>query len=203
MHPQNFLPKGLKKIIPGFLVGLLLTGLIACKDNKKDGGKESTAVAVKSFQMNCVILERSQVQAWVDSGWTNPANQSAIMKKILLQFYSDDASNAATNMQLRSFPGKTYTDIYAGGKNTLKIDTTCTALMLSGPASLSNNYISIADLDILNPDGTLKAFDFIRFRPVKKFPPYINFDVEVVQIVAQQETILKSKGTDPCPPICP
>src|SRR5512147_1128895 len=148
MRHQNFLLKGLKKLIQFFLSCLLLTIFNVCKYNKKYESKESSVMAVKSFQMNCVRLERNQVQAWVDSGWTNPANQSALMKKILLQFYSDDASNASTNMQLRSFPGKTYTDIYAGGKNTLKIDTTCTALMLTGPASLSNNYISIADLDI-------------------------------------------------------
>ena len=161
MIHQKFLAVGLKKSIIVFLACLFITGFIACKNDKKDGGKTADAAASATFKMNCVRLERSQIQVWVDSGWTNPANPGSLMKKILLQFYTGDASNAGSNMQLMAYPGKTYTSVYTNGLAYLNIDTTCTALTLTGPASLSNNYINFAGLGITKPDGTLKEFDFI------------------------------------------
>jgi len=205
MRHQNFAPKKLKKIIAVFLACSLITGFVACNGNKKEGDKKSsseTATAV-TFKMNCVRLERSQIQTWVDSGWTNPANSGTFMTKILLQFYSADGSNANNNMQLMAFPGKTYTNVYSGGKAFLQIDTTCTALTLSGPVSLSNNYIIFSSLGIIKGDGTLNDFDFIRLRPVKNYPPYVNFEIEIVKVAAQGETTMAKGGTDPCPTICP
>ena len=207
MYHLNFLPKNFKKSITVFLVCMLtVIFFAACKNDKKGNDKKDSpeSFGATTFKMNCVKLERSQIQVWVDSGWTNPANSATLTKKILLQFYTADASNAGSNMQLMAYPGKTYTNVYSNGLTYLNIDTTCTALTLTGTASLSNNYINFAGLDITKPDGTLKEFDFIRLRPVKNYPPYINFDIEVVTIPAVgPETTNAAGKTDPCPTICP
>jgi len=204
MSFRNLLPSGVKKTFAFFLFSFLITCFIACNNDKVEGEKTSMAAPTTTIQMNCALLDRSQVQVWVDSGWTNPENPSKLMKKILLQFYTADAANTGTNMQLMSFPGKSYTDIYNNGKNYLKIDTTCKPMILTGPTSLSNNYINFEKLGITDAKGNLTEFDFIRLRPVKVYSPYINFEIEIVRLTKEgTEVMAKGGSTDPCPPICP
>ncbi|GEM_PF-1195723 len=191
------------------LFSLVLLALGSCKDDKRTAaeGSQSTQLTMEAFQMNCVIMTKAQVQKWVDSGWTNPANSNTLVKRILLQFYSANGGNAGKNMQLYAIPSRTYTNVYLHGRETLQIDTTCTPVDLSGPVALANNYVGFSALGITNADGSLKDFDFIRFKPrvSQQYAPYLVFDVEVVKIVDSKETLLFSdtEGTDPCPPYCP
>jgi len=199
-HPISLLKTATRFLIP-FITVLLITGFIACNSGTE---KESSAGVSQTsgFQMNCVILEKSQVQAWVDSGWTKPKDESAI-KGLVFQFYTGDATLADKNMQLIVYPGQNFTDVKTGGKTILKIDTTCTQKTLSGPVIFANNVIYLAALDIFNPDGSLKDFDFIRFVPsTAKFNPYINFNIEIVKAGAETK-VLSGDGTEPCPPYCP
>ncbi|MBK5273329.1 MAG: hypothetical protein JJE22_20180 [Bacteroidia bacterium] len=202
MTYRNLLPKGVTRFFPLIFFGLLIVSFLSCNSDKKEGDKTSYANLSPStnFQMNCVILERSQVQAWVDSGWTKPSYPAGI-KTLSLQFYTSDASAANSNMQLIAYPGQSATDVKRTGEKILKIDTGCVAKILTGPVVFGNNAVNLADLKILKADGTLNDFDFIRFVPASNFPPYVNFSIEVVRSGVTE--LLTGILTDPCPPYCP
>lgn len=191
------------------VVAALVFFLGSCQDEKKqDADKEKAGSSLVgqqpiTVQMNCVKLTKQQIQVWVDSGWTNPANPGTLIRRILLQFYSADATGLDANMQLMSYPGTSYTNVYVGGKTNLEIDTSCSPMTLTGPVVLANNFVNFKDLKITNADGTLNDFTFIRFKPIKTHPPYLNFEVEVVRVVGAQEQIISTEGSDPCPPYCP
>ena len=204
MLHQKFLPEGLKKAIAYFLACLFIIVFTGCNSNKKVDDKKTgiEPTAATTFKMNCVRLEKSQIQAWVDSGWTNPSYANRI-RTLLFQFYTAYGTNASQNMQLITYPGKSFVDVRVTGRANLAIDTTCTPLILSGAAILANNSINIKDLNILNADGSLKDFDFLRLRPVQGPGEYVSFEMEVVKVVAEKENILTMMATHPCPPYCP
>ena len=133
-----------------------------------------------AFKMNCVILTKEQVQGWVDNGWTSPGNPNRI-KKILLQHYSADATYVINNLQLIAYPVSGFRNVQTECMATLSIDTTCEAQTISGPVVFANNSISFDGLRITNEDGSLNDFDFIMLRPAHRYPPYINFHVEIVR----------------------
>lgn len=159
------------------------------------------AGTAEGFQMNCVMLSRAQVQAWVDSGWTRPGSEGEI-KDIMMQFYSADVSQMGSNMQMMGYPAMTPDNVKKTGQVILDIAKDCGPVSFTGPVVFGNNEVIISDLDILNPDGTLKDFDHIRFTPqqVEKFKPYITFKVEVVKGTTAREA--GGGGSLPCPPYC-
>jgi hypothetical protein len=169
--------------------------LAACKDRHDGDGSPGS----KEFKMNCVILTYAQVQAWVDSGWTKPDNPDRI-RELSLQFYSANLSSLNSNMQLVCYPGKTATDVHASGKTVLAIDTVCVSKPRSGETIFGNNIAYLEALKIINPDGTLNKFDYIRFTPAQAYPPYINFSVEIVRDGIPQAG--DGTGTWPCPTYC-
>lgn len=190
-----FSAKLLKYSIALILPVLLL--LSACKDDEPDGGGAPNG---KEFKMNCVMLTHDQVKTWVDSGWTKPG--PGAINDILLQFYSANAAASNTNMQLIAYPGESITKVKLGGEQLLAIDTTCKAVPFSGKIVLANNEASIDKMDILNEDGSLKEFDYIRFTP-KTFgmnKEYITFKMEV--ITKGEPRAVEGSGTRPCPPYC-
>ena len=182
------------KFVFSLAVVTMLFWVCTSGDKKKEGEE-----GAPPFKMNCVILSKAQVKAWVDSGWTNPANPNRI-KKLLLQFYSADAASAGNNMQLVSYPGKSMTQVQGGGKTILAIDTTCVAKTLAGPTAFANNWVDLDGLKIIKADGNLEEFDFVRFKPSTVHSPYISFDIEIVRLGVME--IYKGGGTWPCPPYC-
>ncbi len=181
---------------------LLCTALIAltmssCNDKKKADKDLKKENASGSFKMNCVILKKAQVQAWVDSGWTNPANPNRI-SMLLLQFYSNSASAVNNKMQLITYPGKNMFNVFITGETVLEIDTTCVPVAFPGPTIFGNNATSLTAMNIIKPDGTLANFDFIRFIPTITNTRYIVFKIEIVTIGLAKPD---EKGTtNPCPP---
>ena len=187
---------------------VLVTALfwVCNSGTNQDDKKESSLVASTNLKMNCVILTKAQVQTWVDSGWTDKTKPENLIKKILLQFYGASGADPGDQMQLMAYPGKSYLNVYPGGKQVLGIDTTCVAQEYSGDYILGNTYADFDLLKITNPDGTLIDFSFVRFKPAQNFPPYINFTMEVVKEVGGVKTVmytLSGGGTDPCPHYCP
>jgi hypothetical protein len=189
------------------LVTLTLSFIITSCNNEDKKKTETTPLrqsgtGAEGFQMNCVMLTRAQVQAWVDSGWTKPGSADEI-KDIILQFYSADASQMNSNLQLMGYPAMTPDNVKKGGLVTLADDKTCTAKSFTGPVLFGNNEVIINNLDILNPDGTLKEFDYIRFTPqqIEKYSPYITFNIEVVT-GGQARAESGGGGSLPCPPYC-
>jgi len=184
------------------LLFFALLPVSSCKDGDEKSGDDKTVVAGSGFKMNCVILTKKQIQRWVDSGWTKPGDPASI-KTILLQFFTADPAGINSNMQLVAYPGQTIMDVKLTGKEILAIDTTCVAKQLKDTVIFGNNRVNIADLKILEPNGTLNDFDYIRFIPSNGYPYYINFTIEVVR-AAEKETIAGAygRGSDPCPPYC-
>jgi len=163
---------------------------------------EKNSSEISDFRLPALRLDRSQLQVWVDNGWTKPGSPDAI-SNILLQFYTSEAANAYSNMQLMAYPRKANGFVYVDGKTILSIDTSVEGFLLSGPAVLANNQISMASLDILNEDGTLNSFEYILFTPERypKDPEYVNYAVEVVR--TEQRAGAVEMETNPCPPYCP
>lgn len=194
MNRNFFLFKKSNRIYLLLLVAFTVVfSLYSCKG--KDQGKQDT-----TFKMNCVTLTKADIQKWVDKGWTKPDNPDRI-KVLLFQFFSQDPSKMYNNMQLIAYPGSSGTNVIMEGKTTLKIDSTCVAKAFTSETIIANNSFNFDSLKITNPDGSLNDFDFIRLRPANDYPPYINFQVEIVR-VGVTETV-SSRGTDPCPPYCP
>ena len=183
-----------------FSAFLLLLGILvltSCKGQPKDNTD-----LTREFKMNCVIMNKSQFQAWVDSGWTKPSDPGKI-RTVLFQFYSPEGAEASQNMTLLAYPGNTWSNVIVNGRTDLTIDTACVPLKLAGKTVLANNVVNIKTLNILNEDGTLTDFDFIRFRPVKVHGEYVSFAFEVIKMVDNRETYLEKDDTNPCPPYCP
>src|ERR1700676_3119058 len=193
---QSLFRKGFLSLLIQLLAVFIIVAVSSCKNTGKKSGPSITSSDSLGFRMNCVRLTKAQIQAWVDSGWTNPSNSNRI-KRLLLQFYSASAENATQNMQLITYPGKSFLDVYMSGKDYLAIDTSCVPKTLSGPVVVANNSLEFDSLKITNPNGTLKDFSFIRLKPAEQFPPYINFQIEVVRIVGTGEIVTEMKGTDP------
>ena len=194
-------PVRLNRIVPAIAAIFLMAFLFSsCADDKK-APLAADSPEKKEFKMNCVMLSRAQMQAWVDSGWTRPGAAGKI-NTLLLQFYTADASGIASNMQLTSYPGSSATDFKTSGNALLAIDTTCKAKTFSGKIILANNQISFDALKVFNTDGTLKEFDFIRFTPqsFSQISEYITFNAEVIK--AGVTEIDLGGPTKPCPPFC-
>ncbi len=188
-------------VLPALAAILLMTlFLISCADDTK-APLSGEAPEKKEFKMNCVKLTRSQMQAWVDSGWTRPGAAGKI-NTLLLQFYSADASGIASNMQLTSYPGSSSTDFKTSGNALLAIDTACKPKTFSGKVILANNQISFESLNVFNEDGSLKEFDFIRFTPqsFSQISEYITFNAEVIKAGVTESNL--GGPTRPCPPVC-
>lgn len=190
------------------LTTLSLTFLFTACNNGEKKKTEPTTLSqaapsgAAEFQMNCVMLSRAQVQAWVDSGWTKPGSSDEI-KNIMLQFFSPDVAKSNSNMSLIGYPALAPDNVKQGGKVELQVDNTCTVQSFSGPVIFGNNEVLISNLDILNPDGTLKDFEFIRFTPQQttKFGQYMTFKVETVN-KGTAKLSGGDGGTFPCPPMC-
>jgi hypothetical protein len=181
-----------------FVLTVLFT---SCADDTK-APMATDSPEKKEFKMNCVRLDRAQLQAWVDSGWTKPGSAGKI-NTLLLQFYSADAAGIASNMQLTSYPGSSATDFRTNGNALLAIDTTCKAKSFSGKVILANNQISFDALKVFKEDGTLKDFNYIRFTPksFSQISEYITFNAEVIKSDGGLESDLGGP-TKPCPPVC-
>jgi len=188
-------------VLPILAFLLLVTTLFSSCGEDTKTPLATEAPEKKEFKMNCVRLDRAQLQAWVDSGWTKPGAPGKI-STLLLQFYSADAAGMASNMQLTSYPGSSATDFKTSGNALLAIDTSCKAKTFSGKVILANNQISFDALKVFNADGTLKEFDYIRFTPqsFSQMSEYITFNAEVMKSGAVESDL--GGPTRPCPPVC-
>ncbi len=173
-----------------------LISISSCKDGEPANGDGN-----KVFTVNCVTLSRQQVQTWVANGWTRPDSATRI-KQLLLQFYSSNPAMLNSNMDLLVYPAINSSNIYTKGEQVMAIDTACKGLKITGPVIFGNNMANFDSLKIVNPDGTLKKFDFIRFVPrlYSKDTRYICFSIEVV-IDGRVDEVF-GDGSLPCPPYC-
>ncbi|MBL7730527.1 MAG: hypothetical protein JNM88_05065 [Chitinophagaceae bacterium] len=184
----------LAKLFLFFAVALLLT-TSSCNNDDSGGGDAE-------IKVNCVKLTKDQVQKWVSAGWTNPADSNRI-KDIVLQFYFDGNMGEDAKLKLVGYPGQSADQVIVAGKTVLDADTSCQATVISGETIFSDNMISLKALDILDEQGQLKDFDYIRFTP-ERYPAdrtYINYKVEVV--IKGVPKAVEGDGTWPCPPHCP
>jgi len=197
MQKNQFFLKKILFLFSSVLLVVTIFSVSSCKSKSSD----KKLLATSNFKMNCVILTKAQIQTWIDKDSANPK----WIKKILLQFYTADASDAGNNMQLKAYPGKNMTDAGYYGDAILSIDTTCVALPLTDSTIFANNWINMDSLKIIDSAGHLTNFDFVRFKPSKFFAPFINFDIEIVRNGITEFKLSDASGTNPCPPCqyCP
>jgi len=196
----SFTTKVLSVLPPFFLILFIASFVLSCNDTDKQAGSQALvdqADTTKGLKVNCVILTKAQVQAWVDSGWTKPG--ATQIKELVFQPFTTDVNGINANIQLIVYPGQSSTDVKLYGKQELAIDTNCTGKRITGALTLGNLSMKFDSLKILNPDGTLKDFDFIRFVPAQDHPPYTNFNFEVIN---KGEVQLRDPGPSVCPPAC-
>lgn len=176
-----------------FISSLVAVSLlfITCNDEK-----EHEPDVPKSPKINCVILSRAQLQAWVDSGWTKPGTTDQI-NEVILQFFG---TNGGSSLRLIGYPGTGATSVRSSGKITLVIDTTCTVKPFTGDVIFGNNILKFDNLGIFNREGGLNKFDYVRLTPEQMYPPYVNFKVEVVN---REQGSGEDGETLPCPDHCP
>lgn len=155
----------------------------------------------KAFSLNCVSLSHQQIQAWVDSGWTRPDNPARV-RTLLLQFYSADAADLTSNMQLIAYPGLSVTDVRLNGSTLLTTDTSCKPKTFTGKIILANNEAVLDSLGVFNTDGSLKDFEYIRFTPRNfgRNPEYISWDYKIIKRGGLEDA--SGGSTKPCPPFC-
>jgi hypothetical protein len=176
-----------------FLTSLLIFSSIllsACKDEKKPEPEAS-----KSLKINCVTITRTQLQSWVDSGWTKPSSPGQI-NQIVLQFAG---ANGGASLQLIGYPGIGPATVNNTGKISLTTDTACTAKPFTKDIVLGNNIMRFDKLGIFDREGNLTKFNYILLTPEQKYPPYINFRV---QVVSREQGGGEDDDTLPCPEHC-
>lgn len=148
------------------------------------------------IKLNCTILRRDSIQKWVERGWTHPDSADRI-RVLLLQTMISDSSRVACT------PGKDFLNVRPNARLELTTDTTCVGLTVTGSTIFSNAYVGFKMLEISNPDGTLKDFDYVSFRPYKKYAPFISYEIKIVSIPGKKGiNKLLSETADPCPHYC-
>jgi hypothetical protein len=179
----------------------LTTALLftACKD--KDNNGEGDPPRSQEFKANCVTLTYQQIKAWADSGWLKPGSPDRT-NILVLQFFSRNATNAESNLQLIGYPGNSPINVKQSGEVRLNIDTTCKTEPLKGEVIFSNNITNLDKLNIFEKDGSLRKFDLLRFTPVQdpKMAPYVTYKIEV--IIEGRVDEQSGGDTWPCPPKC-
>lgn len=183
----------LTKLFPA--LGLFTILFISACGGNGAGGEN------KAIELNCVKITHEQLERWVKQGWTNPDSPSHVTQ-ILLQPFYDGTTSEMPALKLVAYPGTSPDQVKVDGQAFLTEDTTCKSEPLSGETILSDNVISFQKLGILNEDGSLKNFDYIRFTP-ERYPKdgkYINYKVEIVTDGKPQA--VEGGGTWPCPPYC-
>jgi hypothetical protein len=207
----------MKKRVPGYLGNLMspvflvifaisLITMPACnnsgdsKDNKNpDSLTASSALeSIGDVSIYCITLTRDQIKmAWVDSGWTTPGDPDLIVWVKFLTSYSGSGSD----FNVTAYGTEADTVTITNSDERMNQGASCPVTMPSG-INYGPNFFKLSDLGILNTDGTLKSFDYIRLTPqVSSDSGYANFSVEVVT-----RSGAEAKGsTNPCPPphLCP
>ena len=92
-------PVRLSRIVPAIAAIFLLTIILSSCADDKQTPLAADSPEKKEFKMNCVMLNRAQLQAWVDSGWTRPGSTGKI-NTLLLQFYSHSSKTVGNDAQL-------------------------------------------------------------------------------------------------------
>ena len=156
-----------------------------------NGGRKDTTLCP---QLDSATIKR----IWVDQGWTSPSSTNHIVE---LEFITTSAGNGY-EIDVEPMKDPQHPVPIPGGKIDLSEERDCFTKM---PASIKYvpNYLPFEDLRITLPSGDLINFDFIRLTPVQDYPPSVNYQVDVIEIVDGEEKILTTVKSRPCPPYCP
>jgi len=176
------LKQGIWILLSPVIVIAFLLSISSCtnKDEKAD------------FGTSCVTLSSQEIQDyWVDKGYTTPGATDLIEALEFTTIY--DRFTGSLNVYVRGI--KSDDNPVSGSDIDLYTSTSCT---MPPDIAIGTNFLDISQLDILNKEGKLRNFNYIRFTP-QAFPEnrsFMNFSVAVVSGTGTEE----KGGTLPCPP---
>lgn len=174
------------KSVPAILIitGLCLFYIISCKDQETGSGEKLTAE--QAAQCNTRLTRQKIADAW------GPEELKSIQ---YLVFYSSfDRMTQTFNVVVRAFKSD---NSAVGNYVALSQNTDCTFDFDN--VAIGENIIDLKDLEILEGNGSLKNFDYIKLTPqvYPKDDSFVNFDVDVYTGGVGGET---KSFTLPCPP---
>ena len=167
----------------------LLLNISSCKGKKAD------------FGPSCIILENTTINnAWVTPGYTSPGSSNIIDYLKFITAYNPITGDFKVSVQ--AFKGD---NSKIGGLVKLNTGVGCPVTL--PPVSVGENIIDLSTLDILETNGTLKNFDYIKLTPkvyVYEHENYLTFAIEVVTggVGAERPSPLPCPPCDYCKPPC-
>jgi hypothetical protein len=172
--------------LPGLMLGITLISFIFLSCNTK---KTSTG----DVETSCVTLSSDQIQeAWVDPGYTNPGSDN-LVSYVDFQATLDQASGKlSVNAQ-----GYKADNTAIGSLITLSIGSNCPTDL--PPVQVGKNTIDMSKLNILEADGKLRNFNYVKLTPKvyeEAGNKYLSFSIEVVDDGVSSER----PSSLPCPP---
>ncbi len=140
---------------------------------------------------DCMILTYAKVKDWADAGTLGTADS--------LKFFTSDMGPGFDTdvVAYLSSKGSTYSN--SGTELARGVD--CEQRLPSG-TRIELTQIKLSELGILEANGDLKRFNFIRLTPGSKMIEggmYLAYEVSVKNSAGEA----KVGWADPCPPLCP
>lgn len=153
---------------------------------------------VMSKRDNCITMTRGQVQAWLQTGWHNPADQHCVP----FLFFTPITGAA---IKVDAYPTDKDTIVQYGKRVNMKIAGITPPCSFPGSVQIVPNYYDFLAAGFADGTGNLIAFRFLRLRPrvYSGNATYMSFDVEIVTGTGSQELVTAMGETKPCPPYCP
>lgn len=140
---------------------------------------------------DCMILTYAKVKDWADAGILGTADS--------LKFYTSDRGPSFDTEVAAYLSSKGST--YPNNGTELARGVDCEQMLPSG-TRIEITQIKLSVLGILEANGDLKKFHFIRLTPGTKLIEgelYLAYEVSVKNSAGES----KVGWADPCPPLCP
>ena len=185
---KNFSIKANRKLLLCFIAILYMLFIVSCGNNKD----------IKSKSDNCITMTRTQVQAWLQTGWPIPGNSNFVP-------YLFFTPIPGSNIKVDVYPTDKDDVVQYGKRLPMKISSMSPPCSFPAGLKIVPNYYDFSKEGFTDASGNLIPFDFLRLRP-KPCPDntaYMNFDVEIVTSSGGTEIVTAKGETKPCPPYCP
>ncbi len=180
------------QLLPVAIAVVSLLTISSCKEKKE---KKKALVTSPS----CMMLTKTDINQWVTNGYTDTS--AANKNRIIWLRFITSWKGAGTEFDVKVEglrDDKDRNSIVSGSETKLTSGSSC-IISLPAAIGLSSNSCKLSDLNILEPNGTLKSnFDYLLLTPEANptDPNYMSFKMTVFYTAGSTP----EGGTLPCPP---